>query len=155
MADASRELAESALEPAAVGFSTNDEERVGLSTAISLKRLADALTAAPRGPTVAAAVATGDWQAAATEIAEGLKNWPAEEAARRDKLTDAERNAEDARLAASDSESKAVQARGDAEAEAVSTETTADEVKSVSSKTGDLGIGELFTGQPPPLPRSH
>lgn len=43
MADAAREAAEAALEPAAVDFSTNDEERVGLSIAISLKRIADVL----------------------------------------------------------------------------------------------------------------
>lgn len=41
MADQAREAAEALLEPAAVGFSTNDDERVGLSIAISLKRLAD------------------------------------------------------------------------------------------------------------------
>lgn len=41
MADQARLDAEAKLEPAAVGFSTNDEERVALSIAISLKRIAD------------------------------------------------------------------------------------------------------------------
>jgi hypothetical protein len=41
LSDQAREAAEAMLEPAAVAFSTNDEERVGLSIAISLKRLAD------------------------------------------------------------------------------------------------------------------
>lgn len=43
MADPDREAVEAKLEPEAVAFSTNDEERVALSTAISLKRIADAL----------------------------------------------------------------------------------------------------------------
>lgn len=43
MTDAARMTAEAAIEPAAVAFSTNDEERFALSAAISLKRIADAL----------------------------------------------------------------------------------------------------------------
>lgn len=43
MPDQARTDAEAQLEPAAVAFSTNDDERHVLSIAISLKRIADAI----------------------------------------------------------------------------------------------------------------